>query len=121
MSTASASRSRGRSRELRYIAHLRDDKGWTAYRVDGAGDIVAGKDGVTLLIQVKSTLTPYAHFLPADRQRLREDADRAGWFAALLWWPKGRGLERAELIPEHDWPDADPSPDRPRLLDLVLT
>jgi Holliday junction resolvase len=101
---STAARRRGRQRELRYIDYLRE-RGWVALRVDGSGDIVAGKDGITLLIQVKSTTDgPYKTFGPAERQRIIEDADRAGWFAALLWWPPGRGVQDAELIPESDWP-----------------
>lgn len=103
--SGNASRRRGRQRELAYIDHL-TRIGWEAYRIDGAGDIVAGKDGITLLLQVKSTITPYAHFGRLDRARLREAADRAGWIAALVWWPKGRGLGGVKVLFEWDWPDA---------------
>lgn len=98
-----ASRRRGRQRELSYVQKLTDE-GWVAYRVDGAGDIVAGRAGYTMLIQCKSTRHPYDHFLPADRARLSEEARRSGWRAFLLWWPKGTGVSKAQLIPECDWP-----------------
>lgn len=101
--SGNASRKRGRSRELAWIDKRRQE-GWVAYRVDGCGDIVEGLGGITNLVQVKSTVTPYAHFPPADRQALRQEAERSGWNAFLLWWPKGRGIERAELIPSEDWP-----------------
>lgn len=107
--SGNTSRRRGRQRELDYIAHL-ISLGWEAFRVDGAGDIVAGKDGITLLIQMKSTLTPWAHFGPQDRARLREAADRAGWIAVLVWWPKGRGVSKAKPIFEWDWPGSLPMP-----------
>jgi hypothetical protein len=101
---SNAARRRGRTRELAYLHHLLD-QGWVAFRIDGSGDLVAGKSGKgTYLLQVKSTLTPYAHFLPADRQRLSEDAASAGWWAALIWWPKGIGLDQAKWISEADWP-----------------
>lgn len=103
MSTATASRSRGRQRELLYLAKLISE-GWVAYRVDGAGDIVAGKDGTTMLIQCKSTVSPYAHFLPADRQRVKLEAEVSGWQAFLLWWPRGVGIDKARLIPSSEWP-----------------
>lgn len=103
VSTATASRRRGRGRELQWVAWRRE-QGWVAYRVDGAGDIVEGKDGVTNLIQCKSTVTPYAHFQPADRERLIVEAAAAGWRPFLLWWPKGRGISKARLIPADEWP-----------------
>lgn len=103
MSTATASRKRGRQRELHYVAKLIAD-GWVAYRVDGAGDIVAGRDGVTNIIQVKSTVARYSCFLPFEREELKREAEAAGWHAYLLWWPKGVGIDRAKLIHSDDWP-----------------
>lgn len=103
MSTATASRTRGRKRELAWLQKRRDE-GWVAYRIDGCGDIVEGLGGVTNIIQVKSTVRPYSCFLPAERELLKWEAERSGWNAFLLWWPKGRGIEDAELIPAEDWP-----------------
>jgi Holliday junction resolvase len=65
-------------------------------------DVVALRTGETpRLYEVKSTLTPYAHFLPQDRAALTDAAKRAGAEAILAWWPKGGKLK---LIPEKDWP-----------------
>lgn len=94
---------RGRNRELDWIAFLREH-GWTALRVDGAGDVVAGKAGETWLIQVKSTRRPYERFGPAERARLLAETDGAGWRAALLHWPKGVGITGTRFVPSEDWP-----------------
>jgi hypothetical protein len=54
------------------------------------------------LVEVKSTAAgPYAHFPPADRERLRAAAALAGAEAWLCWWPP-RGKPR--WIAEAEWP-----------------
>lgn len=68
----------------------------------GVADVVALKKGHTPhMIESKSTLTPYSHFLPADRQRLSVAAAAAGAEAWLVWWPKHGKLK---AIPESEWP-----------------
>jgi Holliday junction resolvase len=68
----------------------------------GVADVVALKAGKTpLLIEAKSTLSPYAHFLPEHREALSTAAEAAGANALLAWWPKGGKLK---LIPEDEWP-----------------
>lgn len=95
---------RGHDRERQLVA-LKRKEGWVAFRAPaslGVADVVALKAGETSqLIESKSTLRPYAHFLPADRQRLSEAAKAAGAEALLAWWPS-----RGELkwIAESDWP-----------------
>jgi hypothetical protein len=102
--SGNASRARGRQRELRYRDHLRE-QGYWCERIDSAADLVAAREGqVPTLIQVKSTLGRYSCFLPAERQAVLAEAERAGFHAALVWWPKGKGIHDAEWIPSSDWP-----------------
>lgn len=103
---SNASRSRGRSRELRYAEYLEETDGGLARRFEsGCFDIVWLRLGERpALIQVKSTVTPYSHFLPADRLRAKEQAAAAGADAFLLWWPKNVGVSKAVLIPSSEWP-----------------
>lgn len=95
---------RGHDRERRVVDRLRDDD-WLAFRAPGSlgvADVVALCDGKQpRLIEVKSTIAPYSHFLPADRKRLSEAARLAGASAWLAWWPA-----RGELrwIAEAEWP-----------------
>lgn len=105
--TGRQSRRRGRERELRYLAYL-EAKGWYAKRVDGEGDIVAAKDGITLLLQVKSTAGgPWQTFGPDKRRALTSVCDQTGWFAVLVWWPPGIGQPRdASVFFSWDFPDA---------------
>lgn len=109
---------RGRQRELRYLDHL-ESKGWYAKRVDGEGDIVAARHGVTLLIQVKSTAGgPWQTFGPEKRRALLEACDHTGWFGVVVWWPPGIGWpEDASVFFQWDFPGA-PSTE-PRLDDVV--
>jgi hypothetical protein len=96
---------RGRDRELRYAEYLEKTEGGLARRFEsGCFDIVHLKRGVAILFQVKSTLTPYAHFGPKDRQEALEQAEQAGVTCALVWWPKGVGLSKAKVIPSWEWP-----------------
>lgn len=105
MASQNGHRKRGRARELAYLRHL-EREGWEAWRIDGTADIVALRSGERPhLLQVKSTVTPYAHFQPAERALLRDQAKRAGAACALIWWPKGKGLRSAEWIDEAAWPN----------------
>lgn len=69
----------------------------------GVCDVIALKDGQALLLEVKSTTTPFAHFGPEDRAALREAGRMAGAEVALAYWPKGQG--HPELIGPNEWPD----------------
>ncbi len=93
--------SRGLDRERR-IARALEDEGWlvaSRRHIGGAGDLLAIRDesqplgGTEMrLIEVKSTVSPYAHFLPLDRKAMREAAAKVPELTAwLYWWPKGRG------------------------------
>lgn len=98
-----ASRARGRERELAYRDHLRE-RGYVCHRIDGAGDLVAGRAGVTWCIQVKSTRDPFQTFGPAERAALSAECALAGWVPALVHWPKGVGVLKARWIPARHWP-----------------
>lgn len=106
VSTATASRRRGRGRELQYARHLEETEGGLARRFEsGCFDIVWLRPGERpALIQCKSTVSPYAHFLPEDRAAAVEQAVAAGADAFLLWWPKGKSVRDARLIPADEWP-----------------
>lgn len=68
----------------------------------GVADVVALRAGRTpRMYEVKSTLSPYAHFLPADRTALSVAAALAGAEALLAYWPKNGKLD---VIPESAWP-----------------
>lgn len=87
------------------------DEDWLVVRAAGSfgcADLVALKDGKRpLLVEVKSTISPYSHFLPADRERLRKAAELAGADATLAWWPS-RGQLR--YIPSYEWPGTQTCP-----------
>lgn len=104
MPTVDTSR-KGNGRERRSCALLEGD-GWlvgSRRHIGGAGDLLAVKAGERpMLIEVKATLGPYAHFGPKDRAELREAAKRAGAVAVLAWW-KPRAREH-RLIDEAEWP-----------------
>lgn len=95
---------RGHDRERRVVDILKDED-WLAFRAPGSlgvADVVALREGSTpRLIEVKSTISPYSHFLPADRARLSLAAKLAGATAWLAWWP-ARGSLR--WIAESEWP-----------------
>lgn len=96
--------SRGIHRERQVKALLQDEDWWVARAAGSLGDadLVALRAGsVPRLIEVKSTLTPYAHFGPKDRADLRFAAELAGAVAELCWWPS-RGKPR--FIPAEEWP-----------------
>jgi len=68
----------------------------------GVADVVALKLGKKpRMYESKSTLTPYAHFLPADRFALRAAAAMAG-AEAILYWHPSRG--KPKEIPSSEWP-----------------
>jgi Holliday junction resolvase len=97
--------SRGHDRERKVADHLRRHN-WFVTRAAGSfgcADLVALRAGSTpLLVEVKSTArSPYDHFPPRDRERLRDVAKLAGAKAVLAYWPP-RGTLRF-LHPE-EWP-----------------
>lgn len=98
-------RQRGIDRERRVAFSLRAE-GWTVVRAAGSlgvADLVAGKDGRTMLVEVKSTARgPFEHFPPADRIALLEAAHAAGWEPWLCHWPS-RGQQT--WISAEDWPE----------------
>jgi Holliday junction resolvase len=93
----------GRARERQVADKLRSED-WVVVKgtTYGVCDLVAGRRGETMAIEVKSTAGgPYERFGPAARLSLRAEADRAGWRAVLAWWPpKGR----MRLIDSSEWP-----------------
>jgi Holliday junction resolvase len=99
---------RGHDRERRVVDYL-NERDWLAFRAPGSlgvADVVALRVGHTpMLIEVKSTISPYSHFLPAHRERLSFAAKLAGADAFLAWWPS-RGKLR--WIPEYEWPGRVP-------------
>ena len=86
---------RGHDRERRVADWLRD-RDWLVVRAAGSfgpADLVALRAGSTpLLVEVKSTISPYSHFLPADRARMLKAAELAGADATLAWWPSRGSL-----------------------------
>ena len=95
--------SRGLDRETR-VAQLLEEQGYVCgsrRHIGGAGDILAVGLVAKRLIEVKSTITPYAHFLPADRAAMSALARSIDAVAELAWWPK-RGKLR--FIAEDEWP-----------------
>lgn len=107
--------SRGLQRERDLVRLLREE-GWWALRSPaskGCVDVVAVRralapDGyltaAVRFIEVKSTVTPYSHFGPTDREDLLAEAEWAGASAELCWWPKGDGTPT--FIPSVEWPGA---------------
>jgi Holliday junction resolvase len=107
--------SRGLQRERDLVRKLREEGYWAMRSPASKGcvDVVAIKrDGlrysdwdascaIVRFIEVKSTLTPYAHFGPSDREELLEEAEKAGASAELAWWPKNGKLV---FIPSSEWP-----------------
>lgn len=95
----------GHDRE-RQVRKVLEDEGWVVARCAGSlgdFDLFAAKAGTKpRLIEVKATAAgPYAGFLPADRERLREVAEQAGAVAELAFWPRRKKLE---FIGEDRWP-----------------
>lgn len=97
---------KGAGRELRVKEHY-ERNGWVVYRSAGShgpADLVALKDGLMPeLIQVKSSAAgPFAHFGPAEREELRDEAIKAGARAVLAWYPPDR--KGVRFLHVHDWP-----------------
>lgn len=96
--------SRGIARE-RAVKRLLESQDWVVVRAAGSLgpiDLVALKVGrVARCIEVKSTLSPYAHFSPAERAEMMLVASMAGATAELAWWP-ARGQLR--WIGSDEWP-----------------
>lgn len=95
----------GHQRERQVKRDLEED-GWVVVRAAGSLgelDLVAGKNGEpTRAIEVKATARgPFAGFPPADRQKLLDVAEQAGFEPWLAWWPK-RG--KLEWIGPDEWP-----------------
>lgn len=95
--------SRGHDRERQVRVQLEADGFWVIRAAGSLGDadLVAAKPGRLLLVEVKSTLTPWSHFGPADRHALLMAAEKAGGEAWLAWWPK-RGS--CSWLPSWEWP-----------------
>jgi Holliday junction resolvase len=105
--------SRGLQRERDLVRLLREEGYWTlrspaskgcvdVVAIKRCGDIVPLGPGHEIrFIEVKSTLTPYAHFGPSDRGELLAEAEKAGATAELAWWPKNGKLV---FIPSSEWP-----------------
>ena len=112
--SGNASRRLGRQRELRYAEHLEQNVGGLARRFEsGSFDIVWLRPGERpLLIQCKSTTTPWKTFGPVERAAAVEQAGLAGADAALLWWPAYRSVRDAQLIPAVEWPEVKAPPHR---------
>lgn len=102
--------SRGIQRERKVVA-LHHYKDGVAYRCGVGGglvDVIHVKDGQAWFIQSKSTVTPYSHFGPRDREALLLEAEQAGVppeRVLLYWWPKNGKLK---VIPSSEWPGVAP-------------
>lgn len=97
----------GVKRERQVREKLEED-GWAVVRAAGSLgciDLVAGRRGETLAIEVKADdekYGPFNNFGPEKRQALISLAGKAGWAPVLAWWPS-RGQLR--YIFPHDWPN----------------
>lgn len=70
----------------------------------GQIDLIALRDGVCSLIQVKGSKSgPFAHFGPEARAALLDQARIAGFPAVLAWAPPDRKPTR--WIPPSEWPN----------------
>lgn len=96
---------RGIDRE-RLVAEYLRDRDWMVVRAAGSfgpADLVALRAGSRpLLVEVKSTISPYSHFPPADRARMKQAAELAGADATLAWWPSRGSLV---FFDSSAWPD----------------
>ena len=97
---------RSARRERETVKYLRD-LGHVAYRTPaskGAADVVDLYHGNVSLIQIKTGgKSAFDHFGPAERERLVQEAAKAGGTPGLFWWPTGKPLE---IIGADRWPDA---------------
>lgn len=72
----------------------------------GDADLIAMRfDRVPMLIEVKSTTTPFATFGPEDRAELLAAGELAGVDVWLAWWPKGARRGPRWIHPS-SWPGA---------------
>ncbi len=84
-----------------------EDEGWGVVRAAGSlgdADLVAGRMGQTVVIEVKSDLEkygPYNNFGPKSRGELLALARKTGWEPWLIYWPPRGNMQW--LGPE-DWP-----------------
>lgn len=80
---------------------------WWVSRASGSlgdADLIAMRwDRVPMLIEVKSTQTPFAGFGPDERRDMLAAGELAGVDVWLCWWPKGRRFGPLWFPPEK-WP-----------------
>ena len=89
---------RGRAYEYKALIKLRED-GWLAQRSAASHspiDIFAGKDGKTVLLQIKSGK---AKFNDEDRQALRNWAQAFNACAEVWHFKKGKGFIKETVLP----------------------
>jgi Holliday junction resolvase len=95
---------RGIQRERQVADRLASEHWWVmrAAGSKGVADLVCLKAGrKSMMLQVKSTKTPFAGFGPTDRAELLRAAEQAGARCFVVWWPK-HGKE-VWLAPD-EWP-----------------
>jgi Holliday junction resolvase len=101
----SASYRRGAKRENEWADRMAA-QGWSTTRSagsHGAADVVSCRDREIVYDQIKTDRAgPYAHFGPAERRALLDEAEKAGATARLIWWPPDRQGPR--IIHPHCWP-----------------
>jgi len=68
------------------------------------GNWTASPIQVPLLIEVKTSTTPFSSFPPADRNALLETAHEYGCEPLLCWTPSASTIF---YIPEDEWPNAE--------------
>lgn len=81
------------------------EKGYEVVRGAGSkgADLIAGRDGETLAIEVKATKAgPFSGFGPADRAEMKAMCLRAGWKPVLVWWPANNPAPK--MYPPSEWP-----------------
>lgn len=82
-----------------------EERGYSCVRGAGSkgADIVAGKGGQTIAVEVKATKAgPWSGFGPAKRKDFRAFCHQAGWSPVLVWWPTDR--KKPLIVPESGWP-----------------
>lgn len=92
------------------VADWYEDRGYVVgFKRRRAGeqgfDLVAAKPGDVVLVEVKSSPTPFGSFPPAARRRLLERAKAAGARAELAHWPyDNRGVKSLRIYKPAEWP-----------------
>jgi len=103
---------RGIAGERRAWHHL-EDLGYivgSRRHIGGAGDLLAVREAIVwdcdfiLLIEVKTSTSPFSSFPPADRTALLETARKYGCEPLLCWTPSASTIF---YIPEDEWPNAE--------------